>query len=218
VEDIAHESSNAAAQPSAPTDANTIGGPQRDQVGSAATSKTAVDAPTEKDAAPTESVAHGPTNPVAVPPSPPADANNATASGDQYKTAQAPVAAATPAAEGGAAAKDAAPAPTAVTRPPTDHASTASDEPPPSAPVKDAQFYRQQGIASYRKGDLPMAIADFDLAIRLDPNLEDVYIDRGIVLYRLHQSERAFADVAQAMRIEHSHRNEPPLPRARPAD
>ena len=63
-----------------------------------------------------------------------------------------------------------------------------------------------------------MAIADFDLAIRLDPNLEDTYIDRGIVLYRLHQFERAFADVAQAMRLEHSHRNEPPLPRARPAD
>jgi tetratricopeptide (TPR) repeat protein len=63
-----------------------------------------------------------------------------------------------------------------------------------------------------------MAIADFDLAIRLDPNLEDVYIDRGIVLYRLHQSDRAFADVAQAIRIENSHQNTPPLPRARPAD
>ena len=75
-----------------------------------------------------------------------------------------------------------------------------------SAPIKDATFYRDQGIESYRNGDLPVAITNFDRAIQLDPNFEEVYIDRGIALYRLRKLDRAFADVAQAIRIQNSHR------------
>jgi tetratricopeptide (TPR) repeat protein len=209
---------SATVRPSPPVEARIIDGP-RDKVATTAMPALGAVAATETNAVAADD-AVGEPSAAAAQPSSPADANTKSGPPKVENTPAPALAAVAPAAGGGAAAKDVAVAPSAVPPPAADHAAetTPANVPSASAPVKDAQFYRQQGIASYRNGDLPMAIADFDLAIRLDPNLEDTYIDRGIVLYRLHQFERAFADVAQAMRLEHSHRNEPPLPRARPAD
>jgi len=87
----------------------------------------------------------------------------------------------------------------------------------PSGPALDAKSYRERAIAAYHNGDLPLALIDFDLAIRLDPNFAEAYIDRGIILYRMHEPDLAFDDVAQAMRIENSRRTAtPPLPKASP--
>ena len=217
-DDAAREPTAAAVPPTSPGDANTASGPPK--VENAAAPALGAVAMTEKDAVAAAGPAPGSDNAVAKL-SQPIDANTAGGPRDQHESVHAPaLATVAPAAGGGVAAKDVTVAPGTVATPAADHAveTTPANGPPPSPPVKDAQFYRQQGIASYRDGDLPVAIADFDLAIRLDPNLEDAYIDRGIVLYRLHLRDRAFADVAQAMRLEHSHRTEPPLPRARPAD
>jgi curved DNA-binding protein CbpA len=68
--------------------------------------------------------------------------------------------------------------------------------------VKDAGYYRQRGGLAYRSGDFPLALVDFDLAINLDPNLSDAYIDRAIVFRRMGNLKRAFADIAQAKRID----------------
>lgn len=68
--------------------------------------------------------------------------------------------------------------------------------------VKDAKYYRKQGSQAYRSGDLALALIDFDLAIDLDPNFSDAYIDRAIVFRRMGDMKRAFADVAQAKRID----------------
>jgi curved DNA-binding protein CbpA len=68
--------------------------------------------------------------------------------------------------------------------------------------VKDARYYRQRGGLAYRSGDLPLALVDFDLAINLDPNFSDAYIDRAIVFHRMGDLKRAFADIAQAKRID----------------
>jgi curved DNA-binding protein CbpA len=212
-DDAAREPSAVVARPSPGAAANTESEPPKVENAAAVPALGAV-AMTEKDPVAAVSAAAEPDNAVAQP-MPPGDANTAGGPGDQHESANAAApAAVAPTAGGGVAA------PGAVAPPAADPAaeSAPANEPPPSPPVKDAQFYHRQGIASYRNGDLPVAIADFDLAIQLDPHLEDAYIDRGIVLYRLHQFDRAFADVAQAMRLEHSHRNEPPLPRARPAD
>jgi len=73
-----------------------------------------------------------------------------------------------------------------------------------SSLLKDAKFYLKRGIVSYRDGDLPAAIADFDLAIQLDPNFEDAYINQGIAWYHMGSFDRAFDDIAQAVRIEKS--------------
>ena len=48
------------------------------------------------------------------------------------------------------------------------------------------------------------------LAIDLDPSFSDAYVDRGIVLYRMGDLKRAFADIAQANRIDASRPNKMP--------
>ena len=79
----------------------------------------------------------------------------------------------------------------------------------------DTKFYLKKAIALYRNGDLALALVDFDLAIELDPSLEEAYIDRSIILYRLGFLSLAFDDVARARRIENSHQIlTPPLPGA----
>ncbi len=79
-----------------------------------------------------------------------------------------------------------------------------SDELTSRPRVKDANYYREQGVAAYHSGDIAVAIADFNLAIRLDPNLKKAYVDRGLAFYRIRKFDRAFADLARAIRIEKS--------------
>jgi curved DNA-binding protein CbpA len=73
-----------------------------------------------------------------------------------------------------------------------------------SGEVKDARYYRQKGQLAYRIGDLALALVDFDLAIDLDPNFSEAYIDRAIVFRRMGDLKHAFADIAQAKRIDDS--------------
>lgn len=111
----------------------------------------------------------------------------------------------------GAAVKDAASAPSVLEPKLTNSVAT------PSSPPLDAKSYRKRAIAAYHNGDLALALVDFDLAIRLDPNFAAAYINRGIILYRMREPDLAFNDVAQALRIENSHRTAtPPLPKASP--
>jgi curved DNA-binding protein CbpA len=70
------------------------------------------------------------------------------------------------------------------------------DETDPSAVV------HAKGIVAYRKGDLKLALADFNRAIELNPTFMLAYINRGIVLYRMGQLDLALADVARARRID----------------
>jgi curved DNA-binding protein CbpA len=83
----------------------------------------------------------------------------------------------------------------------------------PDVAVKDASYYRRQGALAYHSGDLSLALIDFDLAINLDPNLSDAYIDRAVVFHRMGDLKRAFADIAEARRIDDGSRKQTsPLP------
>ena len=95
-----------------------------------------------------------------------------------------------------------APAATTGIAPASAHASPARD-----VGTKDAKYYRERGILAYRSGDLYIALANFDLAIDMDPGLSDSYINRGIVFRRLGDLKRALSDVAEAKRIEDLNRN-----------
>lgn len=87
----------------------------------------------------------------------------------------------------------------------SDHGSPAGD-----VETKDAKYYRERGMSAYRAGDLVIALANFDLAIDMDPGLSDSYINRGIVFRRLGDLKRALADVAEAKRIENLNHNKSP--------
>jgi len=90
-------------------------------------------------------------------------------------------------------------------------ASASADvSPAPGFGTKDAQYYRERGIQAYRIGDLYIALVNFDLAINLDPNSPEAYVDRGIVFHRLGDQKRAFSDVAEAKRLETVNRNKTP--------
>jgi curved DNA-binding protein CbpA len=62
----------------------------------------------------------------------------------------------------------------------------------------NARFYREQGIAAYRQGNVSLAVADFSLSIRLDPNFKHAYVDRSLAFYRMNKANGAFADIVQA--------------------
>jgi curved DNA-binding protein CbpA len=116
--------------------------------------------------------------------------------------------------EGAGAPNPAAIAPIAVL-PAADLDSTqaaANAGPASDLAVNDAKSYREWGTLAYRAGDLPRAIVNFDLAIRLDPSFADAYIDRGIVFYRIHKLDRAFADIARAKRLANANRAKLALP------
>lgn len=74
--------------------------------------------------------------------------------------------------------------------------------PAPDTAPKDVNYYRRRAAAAYRSGDLGVALVNFDLAIELDTSCSDCYVDRGIVLHRMGNLQAAFADVAEARRIE----------------
>lgn len=94
----------------------------------------------------------------------------------------------------------------------TTEVASASEYVPPAGDygTRDVKFYRERGMRAYRDGDLYLALANFDLAIDLDPGLPESYIDRGIVFHRLGDLKRAFSDVAEAKRIEAVNRNKVP--------
>ena len=99
---------------------------------------------------------------------------------------------------------------TAVAAPNADAPGETTAGPPAIAgiEVKDANYYRARGGLAYRSGDLSLALADYDLAVNLDPNFSDAYIDRAIVLRRMGDLKHAFADIAQAKRIDDSRRSQ----------
>ena len=85
----------------------------------------------------------------------------------------------------------------------TDSAPAERDVPQAAEPgPKDVRYYRERGALAYRSGDLAIALANFDLAIEQDPACADCYVDRGIVLNRMGDQKRAFADVSEAKRID----------------
>jgi tetratricopeptide (TPR) repeat protein len=141
-----------------------------------------------------------------VEPSPPIELNIRDSQRDKLESPEATVLTVTTNNDVGVKSTDPAPSVVAPTATADVAATTSLDRLPTNHPLNDAQLYFERGTVYYRNGDLPAALADFDLAIQREPNFEDAYVNRGIVLYCMGKFDRAFADVAQAMRIGNSHR------------
>jgi hypothetical protein len=80
--------------------------------------------------------------------------------------------------------------------------------PPGDNGAKDIAFYRERGMRAYRSGELYLALANFGVAIDLDPGSPDSYVDRGIVFHRLGDLKRALSDVAEAKRLDDLNRKQ----------
>jgi tetratricopeptide (TPR) repeat protein len=70
-----------------------------------------------------------------------------------------------------------------------------------SLPTNDANFYREQGIALYRSGNLAQAIAELDEAIRLDPDNAQDFNIRANAWDEMGVFDRALADYDEAIRL-----------------
>jgi len=66
----------------------------------------------------------------------------------------------------------------------------------------EAEKHHKAGLKLGSQGRLKEAIAEFDEAIRLDPNLSGTYNNRGIVYARLGQFQRAIQDFDEALRLD----------------
>ncbi|WKA27990.1 J domain-containing protein [Bradyrhizobium roseum] len=92
----------------------------------------------------------------------------------------------------------------------TDGAASANafTSPPGDNGTKDIAFYRERGMRAYRSGELYLALANFGVAIDLDPGSPESYIDRGIVFHRLGDLKRALSDIAEAKRLDDLNRKQ----------
>ncbi len=75
------------------------------------------------------------------------------------------------------------------------------------APIKELDqsivyFYR--GLAYYYKKDYDHAIADYNQALKLDPNFAKAYYNRGLAYYYKKDYDRTIADYNQALKLDPS--------------
>lgn len=61
-----------------------------------------------------------------------------------------------------------------------------------------AYAYRSQGQMEFIKKEYKSAIAKFDKAIQLNPNLANFYYRRGLAKYKLDNYEGAITDIEKA--------------------
>ena len=65
-----------------------------------------------------------------------------------------------------------------------------------------AILHSNRGIAYGKAGDYDRAIADFDAALRINPNHVRAYLNRGNANFARRDFDRAIADFGQAIRLE----------------
>ena len=66
---------------------------------------------------------------------------------------------------------------------------------------EDAEFHLRRGLASAAKKEYDRAIADFDQAIKLNPNDAFAYLDRGLAWDDKGEYDKAIADFDQAIKL-----------------
>ena len=72
---------------------------------------------------------------------------------------------------------------------------------------QSAEDFVGRGVAEARSGDFDQAIADFNQAVRLNPNQAEAYNYRGVTKARKGDSEGAIADFDQAVQLDPKYDN-----------
>ncbi len=68
--------------------------------------------------------------------------------------------------------------------------------------LSEADIHYNAGVELQEQGRLQEAIAEYDEAIRLDPEYADAYINRGVAYFNLGQLERAIRDFDEAILLK----------------
>ena len=66
---------------------------------------------------------------------------------------------------------------------------------------RDAYFYNNRGVDYDGQGEWDKAIADYNMAIELEPQLAVAYSNRGFVFEELGDNKNAEADFAKAKEL-----------------
>ena len=69
------------------------------------------------------------------------------------------------------------------------------------AQSSNAEAYNNRGLAKYELGDKKGAIADYNEAIRINPNFAKAYYNRGTAKYELGDKKGAIADFNEVIRL-----------------
>jgi tetratricopeptide (TPR) repeat protein len=65
-----------------------------------------------------------------------------------------------------------------------------------------ARAYNARGVAYFGRGDLDLALADFNQAIKLDPKMAAAFDNRGLTWGRKKEYQKAIADYDQAIKLD----------------
>ena len=65
----------------------------------------------------------------------------------------------------------------------------------------DANGYYSQGLAFAEQGDYRGALANYEQAIKLDPNYAEAYVGRGVAYSNLGEKQKAIDDYSQAIKL-----------------
>jgi tetratricopeptide (TPR) repeat protein len=98
----------------------------------------------------------------------------------------------------------------AGSQPPRTGGSSPAPNPNPApapAPSGDAVTFFNRGNDHYKKGDYDRAIADYNEALRINPNYAEAYNNRGLAYYYKKDYDRAIADYNEALRIDSNYAN-----------
>ena len=72
-------------------------------------------------------------------------------------------------------------------------------------PIRFAEVYFQMGKEKYELGNYENAVADYDMALRLNPDHADAYNNRGNVRYKLGRYSAAITDYDMAIQLNPDH-------------
>jgi len=67
--------------------------------------------------------------------------------------------------------------------------------------LRNAEFYFNRGVTSYKKGQLDQAISDYTKALEINPKYAEAYYNRGNVYSDKGQYDQAISDFTKALEI-----------------